>query len=134
MVLISIIHLQKIKKFSKFGGRGSIFKLAMPLWSSNLKQAWWAYFLSHTFKILKKCVFIKDKEMILVPLFDISNHIFLNQEKSISFCHFRPASVQNSLFCTKAGLIQQTEIGLFQIMHFWQEFRKNGSNSISSSL
>ena len=103
MVLTTFIHLQKIHNFSKFGGHDSKFELAIPLSSSNLKQAWQAHFLSNTLKILKNCVFLIDKQMILLSFFDISNHIFVNQEKPILYCDFRPASVQNRPFCTEAG-------------------------------
>ena len=103
MVLTTFIHLQKIHNFSKFGGHDSKFELAIPLSSSNLKQAWQAHFLSNTLKILKNCVFLIDKQMILLSFFDNSNRIFVNQEKPILYCHFRPASVQNRLFCTEAG-------------------------------
>ena len=76
MVLTTFIHLQKIHNFSKFGGHDSKFELAIPLSSSNLKQAWQAHFLSNTLKILKNCVFLIDKQMILLLFFDTSNHMY----------------------------------------------------------
>ena len=38
---------------------------------SKLKWAWQAQFLSHILIILKNNVFFEDKQMILLPLFDI---------------------------------------------------------------
>ena len=38
---------------------------------SKLKWAWQAQFLSHILVILKNNVFFEDKQMILLPLFDI---------------------------------------------------------------
>ena len=63
-----------------------------------------------------------------------SYHFFLIWEKPISFCHFRPACVQNSLFCTEAGLILLSKIGLFRITDFWLGVQKNGTNIICLSI
>jgi hypothetical protein len=46
---------------------------------------------------------------------DPIKHFSVNWEKPISFCQSRPASVQNRLFCTEAGLDWQNEIGFSQI-------------------
>ena len=49
--------------------------------------------------------------MLFIQLSSNSSHFWVNLQKPISFCHFRPASVQNSQFCTEAGLKGQNEIG-----------------------
>ena len=43
----------------------------MAYYISKLKWAWQAQFLSHILIILKNNVFFEDKQMILLPLFDI---------------------------------------------------------------
>ena len=43
----------------------------MTNYTSKLKWAWQAQFLSHILIILKNNVFFEDKQMILLPLFDI---------------------------------------------------------------
>ena len=63
-----------------------------------------------------------------------SYRFFLIWEKLISLYHFRPACIQNSLFCTEVGLILLSKIGLFRITEFWLGVLKNGMNIICLSI
>ena len=76
--IISFKHLKKISNFLKLQGCGSKIELATPISILKFKWMWQAWFLSHDPVTLKKYVSFIDKQMILVPFFDISNHIFVN--------------------------------------------------------
>ena len=41
----------------------------------NFKRVWWAHFLSHTHKTQEICCFLADVQIILVLLFEFSNHL-----------------------------------------------------------
>ena len=69
MILISFVYLSKIHNFSKTHGCGTKNKAATPLRSSNLKQVWWAQFLSHTLKIFEELYF-KIKMGMAGPIFE----------------------------------------------------------------
>ena len=53
--------------------------------------------------------------MILVPFFYTPNQKSVILKRPILLSKIRPASVQNRLFCTQAGLKWQNEIGFSQI-------------------
>ena len=85
VVLISFDHLQKIHFCAKLEGRGSTVEPARPILSLNFKWAWRTRLRRHTHQILKNCVFLKAKVMILLSIFDISIQKSAILEKLI-FC------------------------------------------------
>ena len=71
MIVISLVDLQKISLFPKFGGCGSKIEPATPLRSLKFKWAWRAQFLSHTLQILEKVIFFEDLQMVLLSFLEI---------------------------------------------------------------
>ena len=72
----------------------------------------------------EKCVSFIDKQMILVPFFYTPNQkSVILKKKPIVLSTIRPASVQNRLFCTQAGLKWQNEIVFSQIRKKTVRFR-----------
>ena len=69
------IVLMSFQLSTKFEGHNSIKKTAMPLGSSKWKWAWRAHFLSHTHETQEICFFFGDVQIILVLLFELSNHL-----------------------------------------------------------
>ena len=60
--------------------------------------------LSHTYQTLENYSFFVDKQMILLPLFYISNQKWENFKKPNFHCCSRPLSVKIRPFFTESGL------------------------------
>ena len=134
MVLISFDCLRKIHNFKKFEGCGSKIEPATPISILKFRGMWQGQVWCHTLEILKKCVFSKGKQMILLSFFYNSSQKCIIWKRLISVCKIRPASVQNRLFCTEAGLKWQNEIGFSWFKKIWLELSKNDNNIICLSL
>ena len=94
--LISFEHLQKILIFPKFQCCNSKIVSAKPFWILKFKWAWQTQFLSHNLVTLKNCVFIIDKQLILLSFFDSSTQKSANLVKPILSFDSRPQPVHFS--------------------------------------
>ena len=130
MALISFEYLYKIHIFPKFHRCCSKIVPATPIWSLNFKRAWQAQFLSHTYEILEKCLFLIDLEIE----FDIPNQKSISWKRLNFFLRNRPPEVWFHQNYTSGGLSRIKKFSLFQITDFWLGISKSGTNIIWRSI
>ena len=118
MIVISLVDLQKISLFPKFGGCGSKIEPATPISILNFEWAWQVQILMYTHKTLENYLSFIDEQMILLPFLYISYQKLANLEKPIFSLYSRPLTVENPSNSTVSGLELREKIGFLKFSNF----------------